>query len=241
MCFSCGKTLRWYELFPLLSFVVQRGKCWKCKSHISWQYPLVECITGLLFVGSYIVAEDVVHFMYLLIIMSLLMVVAVYDLRHKIIPDPFAFSFAGIALLYAIYTFVVTGNSATFLNYFLAGPIYFTPFAALWYFSKGKWMGFGDAKLAIGMGWFLGIESTYIAMLIAFWSGAIVGIILIVRAKILQRVLHWWQCWWKGKYMPMTLKSEIPFGPFLIFGLLVVTFFNSAIHNLIQQLLFVGL
>jgi leader peptidase (prepilin peptidase)/N-methyltransferase len=241
MCFSCGKTLQWYELFPLFSFVVQRGKCWKCKSHISWQYPLVEFITGLLFLGSYIVAENIVHFIYLLISMSLLMVISVYDFRHKIIPDLFAFLFAGFALIYTVYLFIISGNSEMFLKYFLAGPLYFTPFAALWYFSKGKWMGFGDAKLAIGMGWFLGIENTYIAMLIAFWTGAIVGLILVAKAKIQQLSQHWWQRWWNGRYMSVTLKSEIPFGPFLILGLLAVTFFGSAIHGIIQQFFLVGM
>jgi prepilin signal peptidase PulO-like enzyme (type II secretory pathway) len=93
----------------------------------------------------------------------------------------------------------------------LAGPVLALPFATLWLVSGGKWMGLGDAKLALPMGWILGIALGFSAIIIAFWIGAAVGIILILSEKITRR----------GN---LSMKSEIPFAPFLILGLTIVYF-----------------
>jgi leader peptidase (prepilin peptidase)/N-methyltransferase len=157
-------------------------------------------------------------------------VIGVYDLHHKIIPDVFSYLFAGLALIYVCYTSFTGGPfqwGGLGLDV-LAGPLYFLPFAGMWYFSKGTWMGFGDAKLALGIGWFLGLEYTYIAMMISFWVGALVGLSLIVYGKMTHR----------AKDKTMTMKSEIPFGPFLIFGVLVMVFFGPLVENVLSLFLF---
>ncbi len=151
MCFSCGKTLVWYELVPVLSFIIQRGKCSGCGSKISWQYPLVEIITGLLFLLTFftLVSSGQVNIFsitFLLIIMSIFVVISVYDIRHKIIPEGLVY---GFILLSFIQLFFIPNVG---IIDWLAGPIFFLPFAMLWFFSKGQWMGFGDAKLALGIG-----------------------------------------------------------------------------------------
>ena len=219
MCFSCGKILSWYELIPVVSFVFQRGRCLGCKSKISWQYPLVEIITGVLFMAVFAEQYSIFETTYLLVLMSIFVVISVYDIRHKIIPDGFVYAFIVLSLVYLILTPGVQ------LIDWLAGPILFLPFAGLWFFSKGTWMGFGDAKLALGIGWFLGFYAGLSAIILAFWIGSVFGLVLIGMGKI-------------GNFLPfkkrLSLKSEIPFGPFLILAMLLVFFFNIDVFSLVQ-------
>lgn len=220
MCFSCGKTLAWYELIPVASFFLQGGKCRICKSKVSWQYPLVELATGALFamVVMFLPAtrENVLELLYYLAVVSTLLVIAIYDLKHKIIPDLFAYLFAALG---AVHLVAFAGFPGVFhgeaLAALLAGPLFALPIAALWYFSDGRWIGLGDAKLALGIGWFLGLALGGSAMILSFWIGAVVGLALIGLAKLRMRFMHG---------MRVSLKSEIPFGPFLILGTFIVLF-----------------
>lgn len=230
-CFTCGKTLHWYELVPIVSYLVQQGKCRGCKSSVSRQYILVEFFTGLLFalisarvllpiVETYSVVT-ILNLIIALTAVSVLMVIFVYDLRHKIIPDIFSYSFAFLALArlvlyYQTYIFSFPG-----ILDLLAGPIVALPFALIWYFSKGAWMGFGDAKLALGIGWFLGLVGAVSALCLAFWVGAVVSVGLLVVQKYLPR-----------SKKSLSFTSEVPFAPFLIIGLLIVYFFPLDIFHL---------
>src|SRR3989344_5482997 len=101
-CFSCGKNLHWYELVPILSFAVQKGRCRNCRSKISLQYPSVEIFTGLVFLALFFKFNHLLLispafftllFLFFGIIMSILIVISVYDMRHKIIPDKLVFLF----------------------------------------------------------------------------------------------------------------------------------------------------
>ena len=229
MCFSCGKQLQWFELVPLFSFLFLRGKCSVCKSKISWQYPAVELATGLLFLGAYLTVSNVYLLAYLLLQLSLLVVISVYDFRHKIIPDTFSYAFAGLALVKVVVVFILNQNFSALLYGVAAGLVCFLPFAALWYFSKGKWMGFGDAKLALGIGWFLGIKDAPVAILLAFWIGALVGIAMIVYSHI--------EGFSRGQ-KKVTMKSEMPFGPFLILGLLIMIFLKPWVADFLSNFIF---
>lgn len=237
MCFSCGKELHALELIPLVSFLVQRGRCRQCKSKISWQYPIVELATGVLFVLVWITmfatAKSVLavggsewwRLAYYLVMTSILVVIAVYDLRHQIIPDGFAYAFAFFALG---AFFVRAGSAGTLMSTpsfygVLAGPLLALPLAGLWMVSRGRWIGLGDAKLALGMGWFLGIVGGTSALVLSFWIGAIVGLLLIGATHIHTRILP------HSRY---SLKSEIPFGPFMVLATLLVLFFHFNIFNL---------
>ena len=230
-CFTCGKTLYWYELVPIVSYLVQQGKCRDCKSSVSRQYILVEFFTGLIFalisarvllpiVETYSVVT-ILNLIIALTAVSVLMVIFVYDLRHKIIPDIFSYGFAFLALArlvlyYQTYIFTFPG-----ILDLLAGPIVALPFALIWYFSKGAWMGFGDAKLAIGIGWFLGLVGAVSALALAFYVGAVVSVGLLVVQKYLPRSKR-----------SLSFTSEVPFAPFLIIGLLIVYFFPLDIFHL---------
>ena len=217
-CMVCQKELSWYELFPIFSFIFLKGRCRGCKTRISKQYPLVEFITGIIFALLFLKFQDVFFFdtvgfsiayTYYATIFSLLIVIAVYDLKHKIIPDVLALvlgilSFIGL-FFYVNFSFYP--HFPTILE-FLAGPLIALPFALMWFISKGKWMGLGDAKLAISFGWLLGIYFALSALVLAFWSGAILGLLLIIFSK---------------KY---GIKSEIPFAPFLVLGVILSFLFS---------------
>jgi prepilin signal peptidase PulO-like enzyme (type II secretory pathway) len=221
-CMSCGETLTWKELIPLFSFAIQKGACRKCKSKISWQYPLVEFLAGAVFVLIFMLFPPVsalTAFTTLIYVIAtcILIVISVYDIKHKIIPDQFVYSFAAIALLGQF-----VGGTSWFhvptLPTLLAGPLLAAPFAFLWLVSKGTWMGLGDAKLMLGIGWLLGLNGGANALILAFWIGAAISV-----------------AWLLVTYRKFKAKTEIPFGPYLIIGMYIVLFFN--IHVLDLQLL----
>jgi len=219
LCFSCGTTLTWFELVPLASFVTQKGKCITCRAKISWQYPLVEALTGLVFVLLFLRFEYVLFsvpllfailFAYYAFLACLLIVMSVYDMKHRVLPDGLTLTF-GLAAFVGM--FFLKGD-ALILHvptawHLVAGIILAAPFALLWLVSKGRWLGLGDAKLMVGMGWLLGLSAGIAALLISFWLGAIVGVVLIVITALRGR---------KGK----GLKTALPFGPFLALSVFIV-------------------
>lgn len=230
MCFSCKKTLSWYELIPIISAIIQRGKCRGCKEKISIQYPLVEILTGLLFMSVLSVGYSHIVSVVRLIIMSLLVIIAVYDFWHKIIPDFFVFSFIILSGFLLVWSPELNSFEFPVLLDVVAGPVLFAPFAGLWYFSGGRAMGFGDAKLAWGIGWFLGLGAGVSAIILSFWTGAIFGLFVILFAKISKNK----NIKLFSKLKMFTIKSEIPFGPFMILGIFLVFFFHVNPMSLVQ-------
>ncbi|MCK4918452.1 MAG: prepilin peptidase [Candidatus Pacebacteria bacterium] len=231
-CQNCHKKLEWYELIPILSFFIQKGKCSECKTNISWQYPLVETATGLLFLFTFnqLFALCLFDLISLWLIFSLLLIIFVYDLYHKIIPDTWVFLFSGLALLRIFYSCLPAGRldfqGFGFLSTFWAGPFLALPFVILWIISKGEWLGLGDAKLALGIGWFLGLSQGFSAIILGVWIGAFIGLLLIFLSKLSQ----YKQLFFLSKNF--TIKSELPFAPFLIIGIILVFFFDISIWNL---------
>lgn len=220
-CARCSRELEWYELIPVFSFLGLRGKCRTCKQAVSFQYPLVELVTGVVFVLCYtklvvaagFTAHGWIAFIFALMVASLLIVITVYDLRHKIIPDVAVYLFIMLALVSIGYHALILPNFSIWAA-LLGGALVALPFFLLWYFSKGALMGFGDVKLALGIGWLLGLASGYSAVLLAFWAGGIVGLFLLGATRRYQ------------------MKSQIPFGPFLIIGLFIVALWDVTINTL---------
>lgn len=218
-CLSCGKTLSAHELIPLFSFLIQGGKCTHCRAKISWQYPIVELIGGVL--TAYIVYRHVAELSQVSGIVSLflevslwwtLLIIAVYDIKHKIIPNQWVGFLALVGLIHASFASLGTipawGGNAIFPIIpawfdFLAGPLIALPFALMWFISDGRWVGLGDAKLMLPLGWFFGIGQAISIFIFAFWIGAIPSIILLLGKKL-------------------NMKSEIPFAPFIILAALLV-------------------
>jgi len=200
-CFSCGRRLAWYELFPIASFLALRGKCRTCRVKLSLQYPIVELITGIVFVLIFwklqisdFSLESCFLFLASFSFWSLIIAISVYDFREKIIPDGAVYSAAALALI---------SNPKNFL----AGIILAAPLAAFWFFSRGRWMGFGDAKLQLGLGFLLGLSVGFSGLLFGFWLGALAGVFLMIIKKA-------------------GMKTELPFGPFLALGAFIAWLAN---------------
>jgi len=207
-CMSCGKQIRVYDNIPVFSWLILRGRCRDCRARISPQYPLVELVSAIVFAciggSSLALLPQVLA----CAISALLIAIAVYDFRHTIIPDPWVYSFAFLALLFQLL-FAPRLDALTFLD----GAIVAAPLFALWLYSRGAWMGFGDVKLAVGMGWLLGALYGAAALFFAFVLGAVVGVGLIAFTHTARSA--------KGGD-GFTMRSEIPFGPFLVAGTFIV-------------------
>ncbi|MEA2715552.1 MAG: leader peptidase (prepilin peptidase) / N-methyltransferase [Candidatus Parcubacteria bacterium] len=226
-CMSCGNQLSWKELVPLLSFALQSGACRKCQSKISRQYPLVEFAAGAIFVLIFFrfppvsIAASLETVIYIFAT-CLLIVISAYDIKHKIIPDPFVYCFALVAFI-SLFVGGATWWHIPGWTALLAGPLLALPFALLWLVSKGAWMGLGDAKLVLGIGWFLGPNGGVNAVILAFWIAAAVSLLWLLAKR--------------RKFQP---KTEVPFGPYLILGLYLVLFWRIEIIDLhlIKELIF---
>lgn len=215
-CFSCGGRLRWYELIPVISFFAQEGRCRRCKSALSLQYPLVELVTGALFLlsalhyGFSLATLSVLpEVLFAWLFFALLLVIVVYDIRHHIIPNGLSFALALLTVTRALALGLYTS--------LLAGFLLFLFFWALWYFSAGRWMGFGDAKLAVGLGAFLGLSQVFAALTLSFWIGALYGLVMLSLPR-----------------SRATLKSEVPFAPFLALGTTLSFFFNVHLSTILS-------
>ena len=213
-CPNCKHTLSWQDLFPVFSFLFLRGKCRYCQKKISIQYPLVEIATGIIFLlifnFKFVIFNQFSIFQFLNLgflfyIASALVLIFVYDLKHYIIPDKVLLPAIGIALL---YRFIF--NLTLVPNYLLAAVVASGFFFVLFLITAGRGMGLGDVKFAILMGLLLGFSNVLVALFLAFFFGAIIGLILLIFRK-------------------KSLKSEIPFGPFLITGTFIALFYGDQI------------
>src|SRR4030042_5024152 len=216
-CPYCKTTLRWHDLIPVLSFLFLRGKCRYCGKQISIQYPLVEVSTALLFVAIVNFQFPIFNFQsifnlsisnwitlcYMLYVVCSLIIIFVYDFKHYIIPDKILFPAIGVSIMYHLLSIILAENYALYIinnTLYYAGSALAASsfFLALVVLSRGRWMGLGDVKLAFLMGLILGWPNILVALFLAFFIGAIIGLGLIGLKR-------------------KTLKSEIPFGPFLAF------------------------
>lgn len=231
-CFVCSRELQVVDLVPIASFVLLRGRCRTCKSKISSQYPLVELGTGILFLLFLIKAASsfpLFSFPFLLMLASYFLIASVlvfifaYDLRHKIIPDEASILLA----LTAFLSFWVSGNREALTSTLITAGAISLIFASFWLFSGGRWMGLGDAKLVFGLSLFAGFPGAISATVLAFWMGAAVALSLMAAEKYAYARgsgVGTFQLSLTNK--PITIKSELPFGPFLILGALIVFFFG---------------
>lgn len=207
-CPSCRHLLSWRDLVPVLNFIILRGKCRYCRKAISLQYPLVEMAAGLLFLLTvFYFSFDFLFCFFYLIFSCFLIVIFVYDLKHYIIPDRVIYPAIVLALSYQAIE--GTGSTAGVGQYPLLSAVGAAAFfLAVVLVSRGRWMGVGDIKLAFLMGLLLGWPNILVALFLAFFIGAAVGLGLMVSGQ-------------------KSLKSEIPFGPFLVTGTFLALFWGS--------------
>jgi len=211
---ACGRQLQWYEMIPVLSWVALHGRCRSCFASISVQYPLVELSTAILFalVGGapiWIVAKILGT-----LIASLLVMIAVYDIRHTIIPDEWSYAFAGLAFMSSLLGNAGGFDQLTGILLLMSGPLAALPLLILWVVSQGRWMGLGDPKLALGIGWLLGFPMGIYAVFFAFLIGAVVSVFVLLPFEYIKHACGITRL--GTRQQGFTMKSEVPFGPFLI-------------------------
>jgi prepilin signal peptidase PulO-like enzyme (type II secretory pathway) len=236
-CPKCGHELTWQDLVPVLSFVYLGGKCRYCRQNISWQYPVVELVTGILFifltinffnsVASYWSLFGILTLGFEFFIAGCLIVIFVSDLRFFIIPDEIIIAGVIGTLIWRILAVwnlfgnwqLDIGNLKTLGFYLLSAIAAGAFFFAIVLVTKGKGMGLGDVKMAFLMGLVLGWPLILPALLLAFISGALFGLGLIIagRAK---------------------MKSEIPFGTFLAAATFLTIIYGSQITLWYSKFLF---
>lgn len=211
-CPKCGHTLKWYELIPVLSYIFQRGKCSQCKTAISPIYPIVELITGLLFILAPFKLGWSSELFVAWTLISLLMIILVSDLAYMIIPDKVLVVFSIILIVEKIiiphttWVFSISGAAVGFFLLLFLAVI-----------SKGG-MGGGDIKLFAVIGFVLGPKLVLLAFFLASLFGAVIGII--------------------GMLLKHFKKREpIPFGPYIVLGTLVAYFYGSNLIHFYFQLL----
>lgn len=209
MCRKCRSKISWFDNVPLLSFLILRGKCRNCNSAISLRYPLVELITGIIFLFVYLRFGYSFPALYFLVLSPILISIFFIDLDHQIIPDNLVFAGIGVSFLYLVFV-----SPEYFYSSFFAGLISSLFLLFLHFITKGRGMGLGDVKFALLGGMVAGLPAgrqgltnIFHWFFIAFLTGAAIGCILILLKKY-------------------GLKSKIAFGPFLIFALFLIIFFR---------------
>jgi len=237
-CPACGAAIAPYDNVPVLSWLMLGGKCRACKAPISPMYPLVELLTGLLFVACYLVFGVTVETLKWSAFAALLMVLTVTDVRERILPDEVNFFGLGAGLLFSLFTRPIDGSALWIANRWFAFP---PPAPALsfadallgaaagsgllWAVSEGYFrlrgregMGLGDVKMMAAVGAFVGLKRTLLTILLGSLLGSVIGIILISVTK-------------KGR------DYELPFGTFLGAGALLVVFFGTPALQWYQSLM----
>ncbi len=234
-CMSCGNTLAWYELLPVISYISLRGACRKCSAYIPVRYLIVELLTAVSFLGLFqMFAHDLVLFGLHALLAAILILVAFYDLRHTIIPDELALGVGGVAALMLVYRYLEGLPLIGVVHTVFIALVGACFFALLWYMSKGRWIGFGDAKLALPLGVIAGGANVFSMIVLSFWVGAGISLVLLGLQWIMK----------KGKTSlripggELTIKSEVPFAPFLILGFLLAYLFHVDVFALTSIFVF---
>lgn len=229
ICEHCKHVLAWYDLIPLISWLRLKGRCRYCKKSIGWLAPVLEAGTASLFVLSYLVwpyalntvGEWLILVLWLVIVVGLVALL-VFDIRWMLLPDSIVLPLIGIAFgmrLLEVFVFDITPKDfvgAQILGLLVGAGLFF----GLHVVSKGRWMGGGDITLGMLIGTILGPLGALIALMIGFYS-ATLFILPLMAAKKLNK------------------KSKVPFGPFLIIGLIVAQLWQEPLRQLYNS--FIGL
>jgi prepilin signal peptidase PulO-like enzyme (type II secretory pathway) len=244
-CPKCQAPLSWPELIPIISFLIQKGKCRHCKKSISLRYPIIEILSGLVLaiLPIYFYKSFNIFFLFLggesitwyywflgiwIVAAFIFILLSMIDIRLSVIPDQLNLCLAvlGLALIivkdyfnqFGMLQGSFLGSMAMmfgwreniWINHLAAVLLVILFFSLIIFVSRGRAMGMGDLKLAAAIGLLLGWPDTIMALLLAFIVGALVGIILILLGK-------------------ETLKSAIPFGPYLAIAVFINIFFGRFI------------
>ncbi|MEY7999863.1 A24 family peptidase [Clostridium sp. Mt-5] len=208
-CTNCGNKIKWYDLIPIISYFVLKGKCRYCGEKISIRYPLIEFITALLYLMLYIKIGIGIDFIKYITFMSILIVVGMIDFDTT---DVY-FKTTAAGVVFALIFMAVYWNMGFEIRNFIFGGILSGIFFTIIIFITKGGMGWGDMEICVFCGLFLGFKLTLVMMFLSFVLGAAVGMILILSGK-------------------KSRKDYIPFGPFISLASIITVFLGGTILNL---------
>lgn len=211
-CDSCGHELKWYELIPVLSYVLQFGRCSKCKAQLSIMYPFIEILNGFLFSLSYALYGFSYEMIAFIIISSILVLIFVSDFQYMIILDEPLIIGSVVILLLKLYYF----GFPTFTRSIYSGLIMFVFMLVIKALGdkifKRESLGGGDVKLVTFFGFVFGVRLSFVSV-----------------------VLGSFLAFPYAMYISLAKKDrEVPFGPFLILALLIVFIFMDPIKSFLN-------
>jgi leader peptidase (prepilin peptidase) / N-methyltransferase len=219
-CEHCHHKLGFLDLLPVASWLMLKGKCRYCKHPIGKLTPMVEAAMGLVFLVSYLAWplgfdtwQGMVLFGLWLGYVAVLAILLVYDLRWMLLPDVLVIPLIAIGFVdAALRVSLLPGASiVSYSSYVVLGVIAMAGvYWALYMISKGKWVGYGDVKLAVFMGAVLGWQKTLVVLMLA----NVIGLLVVLPGLLLRKV---------------TPKSHVPFGPFMIAAFVIVGLFGDVI------------
>jgi leader peptidase (prepilin peptidase) / N-methyltransferase len=199
-CTSCNRPLSWYENIPLASWVVLRGRCRTCRARIAPTYPIVELITGLVWLAAFVLYGPTPLFAVRVAFACAMIVLFVIDLRHRILPN--AITVPGIAVGFAVSLWMPPGWLSSLLGLVLGGGVLFV-IGEVYYRTRGvEGMGMGDVKMLAMIGAFLGWPLMILTLIIASFTGALIGGVMIASGR-------------------GGMQAALPFGTFLAVGALI--------------------
>ena len=216
-CLECGYELKWYDLIPLVSWISLGGKCRSCKHPIGKFEPLIELGVAAFFVLSYMFwpsgltsGYEIAHFVLWLAAGVVMAMLFAYDAKWYLLPDRLVVALAVIGLAIAVLVGLNSGTVVTtLLSAVGAVGVLAGLYAVLYGASRGRWVGFGDVKLGVGLGLLLiSWELAFVALFLANFIGCLI-VIPLMLAKKLKRT------------------SRIPFGPLLIMGTILAWFVGT--------------
>jgi leader peptidase (prepilin peptidase) / N-methyltransferase len=237
-CPKCGAAIRPYDNIPVFSYLILRGKCRRCRTHISAMYPLVEVLTGLLFLGCYLAFGLSLLTLKWMIFSALIVVLIFTDLRERILPDRINFTGFALGLILAIFIPVNDGSALWLANRLFQFPPpdwvlsicdallgALVGSGILWIISEGYFrlrgregMGLGDVKMMLMAGAFLGFKRTVLTILVGSILGSFIGVAIIVIKR-------------------KNSDYELPFGTFLGAAAILTVFFGTVLVTWYMSLL----
>ena len=217
-CPTCKKKIKWYDNLPLISYIFLNAKCRNCDKSISVRYLIVELITGISFLLIFLSFKNLYTIVFLSTLILILIMIFFIDLENFIIPDSLNFLIMGLAL---VKNFIPSFNTSLIhdINQSIIGGIigYFSIWLIIFLYKTLKkidGMGLGDAKLMAGIGLLFGWQSIPLVLFLS----SILGLFFVAPSLLKKQ---------------KTMKSEIPFGPFIIISMLIYFVFGDFFYGLI--------
>ena len=217
-CPRCKKKINWFDNLPLISFLILNGKCRKCKKVISLRYFIVEIATGIIFLLIYLNYNDLSTIIFLSVLSLIYIIIFFIDLENFIIPDSLNFSIMALALFKNFLPISSTSFIQDINQSIIGGMVGYSIIWLIIYLykviKKIEGMGLGDAKLMAGIGLLFGWQSVPFVLFVS----ALLGLIFVLPSLINKQ---------------KNMKSEIPFGPFIILACMIYFIFGDFLYSLI--------